>query len=79
MKRYILTEKQLSGRDLGVMKWVKERIITGQYFEKSDLIYAMAIADSKTQEVPSWATHFYAKRVNSITNQEVDLYEEIKK
>lgn len=58
MKRYILTEKQLSDRDFAVMKWVKERITSGQYFEKSDLIYAKAIADSKTQEVPIWATHF---------------------
>jgi hypothetical protein len=79
MKRYILTDKQLSDRDSAVMEWVKHRILEGMYSEKLDQIYEKAMADSKKHEVPSWATHFYAKRVNSITGQEVDLLEEIPK
>jgi hypothetical protein len=79
MRRYILTEEQLSDRDLAVMIWVKERILSRAYSEKLDQIYEKAMSDSKKHEVPSWATHFYAKRVNSITGKEVDLLEEIPK
>jgi len=79
MRRYILTDKQLLDRDLAVMKWVKERTLSGHYSEKCDLIYTKAMADSKTCEVPIWPTHFYTKRVNSITGEQVDLLEEIPK